>query len=285
MIAKMAIMTITIIKQIAYILLRLPFGVANGPNDFCLISEPIIDLTNDILRDDTWDPDMLHSPLKTMLHPAFNRYTDDTPYGEARELFIYVPFHMAMADGYIDDIITAMLDENDWVHRGQNAAPLAVHTLFRSVNTGEQLPRDDPASIRKLEGEGTPDEQKTLLGWEVNTRLFRIYLPKDKATQWRSDIKRILQHGAVSSKTLESTIGRLNHVAHIIPQARYFLNRLRDLLHCTTHRGPQHPNRSCRNDLHLWLKMLDTVSTRGIDINNITFTSPTITTYSDACEQ
>ena len=284
MLAKMAIMTITVIKQIAYILLRLPFGVANGPNDFCLVSEPIMDLTNDILRDETWDPNMIHSPLQSMLHPVFNRYNDDIPFGTARQLFVYVPFHMAMADGYIDDIITAMIEENDWVDRGQNAAPLAVHTLFRPVDKTEQIPRDDPASIRKLEGEGTPDEKKTLLGWEVDTRRFRIYLPKDKAIQWRSDIKRILQHGAVNTKTLESTIGRLNHAAHVIPQARYFLNRLRDLLHRTAHKGPQHPNRACRNDLHLWLTILESVSTKGIDINNITFTSPTITTYSDACE-
>ena len=32
--AAMAVLTITIIRNIAYILLRLPFGVANGPNDF-----------------------------------------------------------------------------------------------------------------------------------------------------------------------------------------------------------------------------------------------------------
>ena len=32
--AKMAMLAITIIKRIAYVLLRLPFGVANGPADF-----------------------------------------------------------------------------------------------------------------------------------------------------------------------------------------------------------------------------------------------------------
>ena len=112
--------------------------MANGPNDFCLISEPIIDLTNDMFRDQTWDPDMIHPPLKSMLHPIFNRYNDDTLYGEAMELFVYVLFHKAMADGYIYYIITAMIDEQDWVHRGHNAAPLVVHTLFRPVNKAEQ---------------------------------------------------------------------------------------------------------------------------------------------------
>ena len=51
--AAMAVMTILIIKKIAYILLYLPFGVANGPNVFSLIGVLIINLTNDILRDET----------------------------------------------------------------------------------------------------------------------------------------------------------------------------------------------------------------------------------------
>ena len=50
--AKMAALAITILKNIAYILLRLPFGVANGPSDYCIISKPVIDLANDILRDE-----------------------------------------------------------------------------------------------------------------------------------------------------------------------------------------------------------------------------------------
>ena len=67
-IAAMAVLTITILKKIAYILLRLPFGVANGPNDFSLLSEPIMDLTNDILRDKEWDPTEIRSPLQPELN-------------------------------------------------------------------------------------------------------------------------------------------------------------------------------------------------------------------------
>ena len=40
----MALLTITVIGEIAYVLLRLPFGVANGPNDFSIVSECIFDL-------------------------------------------------------------------------------------------------------------------------------------------------------------------------------------------------------------------------------------------------
>ena len=60
---RMALLAITIIGRIAYILLRLPFGVANGPNDYSIISETIMDLTNDILADDTFDPAIIKSHL------------------------------------------------------------------------------------------------------------------------------------------------------------------------------------------------------------------------------
>ena len=86
MLARMAVMTVTIIKQIAYILLRLPFGVANGPNDFCLISEPITNLTNEILRDNSWDPESIQSSLKPQLFPIFHD-TIQPPNTQEHELY------------------------------------------------------------------------------------------------------------------------------------------------------------------------------------------------------
>ena len=200
MLAAMVVMTITMIEKITYILLRLPFGVANGPNDFCLVSEMVMDLTNDILRNNTWSPKTIHSPLQKQFDKPKEQYPDTEKYSEARPLLIYVPFHPAVADGYIDDVITVMLDEEDWVEKGQNAAPLAVHTTFRPIDKRDILPRDDVTSIRKMEGEGTPDERKKVIGWIVDTRNFRIYLPRDKASMWQRDINYILQHGPINSK-------------------------------------------------------------------------------------
>ena len=187
-VAAMAVLTITIIKKIAYILLRLPFGVANGPNDFSLVSELIIDLTNNILHDESWDPADIHSPLQPEFDTKNERYDSNTPFGQANKLFVPVPFHPAAADGYIDDIVTAMLDKANWVQKGQNAAPLAVHTVFRPIDDSDPLPRADAASIPKLKGEGTPDESKIVLGWLIDTRKFRIFLPIEKAADWTHDL-------------------------------------------------------------------------------------------------
>ena len=114
--AKMAILAITIIGEIAYILLRLPFGVANGPNDYGYASEPIMDLTNDILRNDSWDPDEIYSPLRdTLATPNQNPDTNSSSFGIANPLLVDVPFFPAIAYGYIDDIATFFLGIFDWI--------------------------------------------------------------------------------------------------------------------------------------------------------------------------
>ena len=117
--ARMAMLAITIIKRIAYVLLRLPFGVANGPADFGIISEPIMDLTNEILRDNTFEPNELHSPLQNKFKSKQRRYNSEVPFEEARKLFVDVPFWFAAADGYIDDIISVMLDIKIGYGRGR----------------------------------------------------------------------------------------------------------------------------------------------------------------------
>ena len=228
-IAPIAVLITTILKKIAYISLRLPFGVANGPSDFSLLSEPIMDLTNDIIQDEEWNPKEMYSPLQPEFDSMNKRYNNETPFGISHKLFVLMPFHPALADGYIDDIITEMLDKADWVARGKNAAPLAVHTIFRPVDTPDPLPRADAASKPKLRGKGTPDEAKIVLGWLINTRNFRIFLPIEKTIDWTKDIRQVLGENITNTATLESTIGRLNHASYIIPQNRYFLTRLHDL--------------------------------------------------------
>ena len=102
---------------------------------------------------------------------------DDIPFDKENKLFVPMPFHPAMADGYIDNIVISMLDQADWVSKGQNTAPVAIHTVFRPVNITNPLHSTDAASKPKLRGEGTLDEVKIVLSWQINTRQFRIFLP------------------------------------------------------------------------------------------------------------
>lgn len=227
--AKMGLLTITTLKEIAYILLRLPFGEANGPNDYETISEPVFDLTNETLMDKTFDPNKVHSSLQKEMSTPVNYNPIDTKFGMVRPLIVNVPFHFAKADGYIDDIITVVLDTSNWVFNSPNTAPLAIFSLFRPTDKDNPLPRNDALNKTKMEGEGTPDEIKIVLGWKINTRLFRIFLPTKNARDWIQTINTMLQKNKVNAKHLESLIGKLNHAGYFISQRRYFLNRLRHI--------------------------------------------------------
>jgi hypothetical protein len=57
-----------------------------------------------------------------------------------------------------------------------------------------------------------------------------ISLPLDKNDKWTSDIQKIIEYKGSSHNQLESLLGRLNHVANIMPMFRHFLGRLRQAL-------------------------------------------------------
>ena len=130
-------------------------------------------------------------------------------------------------DCFIDDIITITVDGEHWIDCAKSAALLVIHTLFRPLQPLEPLKRDDPLPLRKLAGEGPLAEQKTCLGWDINTQSLRVSLSEEKQTSWTNDIKEALSSTKIKTNTLESLIGNLNHAAHVIPPARYFLNWLR----------------------------------------------------------
>ena len=168
-----------------------------------------------------------------------------------------MPWKEISFDGYIDDIIAISLNRNENTHKSQEAVPLVVHGVYRPLCKNEPTIRDDPLSLRKLSGEGTPSERKTVLGWLIDTRAFRVFLSPEKAILWTKQIDNvILSKQRISSKTLESLFGRLNHVGFILPHARYFINRLRYLLSKYQSFGPQHVNERVEKDLLLWKKTI-----------------------------
>ena len=92
----------------------------------------------------------------------------------------------------------------------------------------EEIIRDTILSLRKLLGEGQLFETKTLLGWLVDTRRFIISLDQDKFLRWNQEIEKLFNPTTpVSSETLESLLGKINHVGFIILLIRYILTDLR----------------------------------------------------------
>ena len=182
-----AMLATTIIEDIAYLLTRLPFGGAPAPGIHDVASNIVADLAQSLEDDPTWHPEYLHSPYAEDIPPPM-RLPEDTPFVQAHPLLIETNDKDCATDVFVDDLITACLGDPHHMSRATHAAALAILTILRPPATNEPIPRDNVLSLRKLAAEGRLEEKKTVLGWDIDTRNFRISLPPDKADRWILDL-------------------------------------------------------------------------------------------------
>ncbi len=109
-----ALLSTTIIDQIAYFLGSLLFGGLEGPDKHDIPSNMCIKLAQEMLSNPTWDPIDFHSPRAAKI-PKDKKLLDDVPFGIAHpalkvemdeEKDCYI-------DGFIDDLISIILDHLD----------------------------------------------------------------------------------------------------------------------------------------------------------------------------
>ena len=275
---------IAIVNKLSSLCLRLPFGTTPAPAEYTTVSEAAIDLGNNLLRDESWDTDDLNSPHQSLL-PQEEKQQSASHLATADPLAVDITATEASMDGFINYIITITVDDKHWIDRKKSAALLVIHALFQPLRPSEPLKQDDPLSLRKLMGEGQLSEHKTCLGWDINTHSLRLSLLEEKQTSWTNDIKDALASKKIKTDTLGSLIEKLNHTAHVIPTARYLLNRLRHLLKRGDKWGPQRLQLWNRLDLQLWMKkFLQRVTTKGVPINKTVFVKPSVMLWSDSCK-
>ena len=121
-----------------------------------------------------------------------------------------------------------------------------------------------------------------ILGWKWDFRCLKISLPENKFIAWMDDVSQLLTDGKTTAKALESMIGRLGHLALVVPGVHHFLSRLRELQCLATHRRSTRINEPCQADLRLMLHFLN-IAKGGIDMNLIAFRKPTHVYRSDSC--
>ena len=80
---------------------------------------------------------------------------------------------------FIEVIITLNIDNTNWVEWAKKAAILVIHTIFWPLQTSDVLNRNEPLSLSRLEEDGHPEEHKTCLGWDIQTLLLQVFLPKE----------------------------------------------------------------------------------------------------------
>jgi hypothetical protein len=251
------------------------FGGAANPSQWSNISEIATDLSNDLVRDPAWDPDLFQSPHQHLLKDSIVYEDDSVPLAQALELAVELPADDNPKAGcYINDIFNAFLETD--VERGSCIIPFILHLFGRPLQEDESLQRDNILSIKKLLAEATLAEHQTILGWIIDTRRLLIQLPENKFLAWTHAIDEILAKKGVKHSDIE------RHAGFIIPMSRHFLGRLRRTLYVTVHR-PVTLKPDKRANLLLWKGFLLKAHS-GISLNLLTYCLPTHIGHSDACE-
>ena len=245
--------SIVVFEGIAFATLQLTFGGSPNLPGFCAFSEMVADLANKIhMCNTTWDHTVLFSPSQPT-PPISKRLDPAVSFSPAAQLVVDIPApYNSGVDCFINDLINVFLDNGDNWRRKAQIVPLAIHI--------QMVP-----------------------GWQFDTRQLEISLLHDKFTAWHNDALALI-HSCVSSVgSLESPIGKLNHVSYVIPLARHFISCLRARV--DRGKGKRHQlqlHKSEVDDLVLWKAFLHSAN-QGISLNNLVLRTPSRTCWSDSC--
>jgi hypothetical protein len=264
------------------------FGGAPNPSQWSNVSEVIVNL----VRRSDWHPSVWSAPHQGLLRTSEAVDNDegyvrlDEEFGEAFAMSVEDPVDDGLAkfDCYLDALF-GVFHAQDRV-RAEAALPLALHLVRRPVDdkVPESFPRDDLLAVSKFLAEAKALERKIVLGWEVNMRSFKVSLPTDKRHAWVEELRRLakLPGRRANAKEFETTIGRLNHAAYVVPNARPFLGRLYRASERAQECGSVRLSNSQVEDLKLWTAFVDAAAEK-ISINRLVFRWPSRIVRVDAC--
>ena len=84
-------------------------------------------------------------------------------------------------NGYINDLLTIIIEELNLMKKGICVIPLICIMLFRQVHQNEPILRTDIINRSKVLAEGMLSKRKTFVGWILDSTRMRIYLLTLKA--------------------------------------------------------------------------------------------------------
>ena len=150
--------------------------------------------------------------------PQIKRNDAEIPFRKANHLAIDVPPRECYADGYVDDLITAVLDFLRATNQARHAVPLTLNVMYRPVNDDDPIHRDKFLSRWKLTAEGGLEEIKTVLGWRIDMRILNL------RTRRQSN-KMDLGSSGNREKAVKQRISD-EEASYILHEGRFFLNRI-----------------------------------------------------------
>jgi hypothetical protein len=128
-----------------------------------------------------------------------------------------------MSAVYVDDYILAAVEnpEGSALQRTGRAALHTIHGLFPPPDRSGHVDGKDPISIKKLEsGDARWAQSKELLGFVFNGQSRTVHLTQRKALGITEAITRLLKKSRAPVPKFQSVVGKMRHVATILPSAR-----------------------------------------------------------------
>jgi hypothetical protein len=206
--ASAAIQSVGLFGGIAFIALQLTFGGSPNPPTWCLFSEMVTNLANELLLCTNWDPAKVHNPDQPIT-PAPKIRGPHSTIAPAKSLAVGIPLPVtSQVDGFIDDLICVFLNTRDNLQRAPHAVPLAMHVTSRPHDgeKHEPIKRRNILLLPKLTAEGLPDEWQIVLGWLIDTHLFLIRLPTNKYDAWKAGVMNCIRDSRCTQEIIDTLL-------------------------------------------------------------------------------
>ena len=172
--------------QLIALPLVIPMGWKNSGPAFCAATETVADMTNaDICKNISHPPHHLDTLAKSMDYAAKPKNSASTETSLLQDiperspvLHRPSPKRAAYVDIFVNDFIALVQGCPAQLSRVRRALFHNIELVFRPLDLEDSPHRKQPISINKLKkGDCSWDEVKTILGWEINTKLGTINLP------------------------------------------------------------------------------------------------------------
>jgi hypothetical protein len=183
----------------------LQMGWAESPAYFCAAMETGRDVIAKLIADRTELPP---HPFEEHMHPS-------TPAKRSRR---DRPVHGMYV--YVDDYIGACVESKDGSLLGRIscAALHGIHSIFPPPEVTGHTDGKDPISWKKLlRGDGQWHPRKEILGFLVDGEAKTVRISDEKAAAIVAEIRKILKKKNVQLKRYRRIVGKLRHVALIMP--------------------------------------------------------------------
>ena len=121
---------------------------------------------------------------------------DAIPFAEGAEQLVDIPIDpRGTGDININNFIetTIVIDGTNNVIRCEQATLLAIEISACPKHISEPIPCEDFEARNKLSAEAGLEEQKTVLGWLIDTSRLLLSLPDNKSIAWTEILSSVLK--------------------------------------------------------------------------------------------